>query len=722
MGNPTRFMVSWDDHSTHLVARLGYLLERQKLVDVTLMCNTHSLKVHRSVLAACSPYFERELGNHPMIVLKDMKFSVLKSLIEFMYCGETNVTEDNLHALVEAAKFFEVKGLSSLAHESLQESKPIKPPSLVGSTTSQTRICQVSSSPVPVTPISPKLSENGNYSSPVSVIARLGQNNSTNEKRPCAGRGRPKAHLQSPCCEPLVSKPAPITPPQTESAQILLSLAGSNLSYISPSKHKTNDSSINNSSSSTIMNHQESPMSNGLDNNNPNFNDDLDQKYKRGKKRPADSLDENRYDVKKSMPNDIKTDEDVNRSPLLASLLTKNDKLDEKPKIQKPQETQTQNSERYINALKGAGLPTDIPILIENGDGNYITLTENVYDILAKEDALHFQLTDNMNLANLKQPEEMVNNIPEVAQPNLPIIDLEPNVEDPILRNIKSHSPPDNPDDVVLYKVADDGNIEKYVLTSEDIKAFKESISSNPERKKDSPLLSVSEINMPLENKSSPMITKILDCGNEKFSEALLGRLPLRKRGTFKLNSTASDTDMLQQMNNVCTQPNAVGTADVDVEYVVVGEDSVQLDLMGSTSSGNKNDPLKNSTNIKMEDVAEEEMSVLEAMMNNTIEFSTEDGDYQMHSNEEVFSNDQNDNEKMILSNVLMCTGAENSNSHVGLDHFGFKPEDVDSRNSDCNQQKKSKMYVDLDLTGNDFISEPVTEEVVLTNELNPNS
>jgi len=51
-------MVSWDDHSTHLVARLGYLLERQQLVDVTLMCNTHSLKVHRSVLAACSPYFE----------------------------------------------------------------------------------------------------------------------------------------------------------------------------------------------------------------------------------------------------------------------------------------------------------------------------------------------------------------------------------------------------------------------------------------------------------------------------------------------------------------------------------------------------------------------------------------------------------------------------------------------------------------------------------------
>jgi len=468
-------------------------------------------------------------------------------------------------------------------------------------------------------------------------------------------------------------------------------------------------------------------MSNGLGNNNPKFNDDIEQKYKRSRKRPSDSIDDNRYDLKKSMSNnDIKTEEDVNRSPLLASLLTKNDKPDEKFKVQKPQETQTQSSERYINALKGAGLPTDIPILIENGDGNYITLTENVYDILAKEDALHFQLTDNMNLANLKQPEEIVSNMHELAT-HSNTSTIETNLEDPILKNIKSHSPPDNPDDVVVYKVADDGNIEKYVLTSEDIRVFKESITPNPQRKRDSPLLSVSEINVPLENKSSPLITKILDCGTERFSEALLGRLPLRKRGTFKLNSSSSDVDMLQQMNSVCTQSSsAVGTADNDVEYVVVGGDSVQMDILGTSSSNNdcnKNDSLKNDISMKIEeDVAEEEMSVLEAMMNDTIEFSAEDGDYQMHSSEEVFSSDQNDNEKMILSNVLMCTGAENSNSHVGLEHFGFKPDDMDSRNSDCNHQKKSKMYVDLDLSGSDFISEPVTEEVVLASELNPSS
>lgn len=65
-----------------------------------------------------------------------------------------------------------MKGLSSLAHESLQDSKSIKPPSLVGSTTTQTRICQVSSSPIPVTPITPKVAENGNYSSPVCKYSK----------------------------------------------------------------------------------------------------------------------------------------------------------------------------------------------------------------------------------------------------------------------------------------------------------------------------------------------------------------------------------------------------------------------------------------------------------------------------------------------------------------------------------------------------------------------
>jgi membrane associated rhomboid family serine protease len=78
---------------------------------VTILCFIVWLET--VVLTLCNlmlqTILQRQLGMYPLIVLKDMQFSVLKSLIEFMYCGETSVTEDNLSALLQAAKFFQVR-------------------------------------------------------------------------------------------------------------------------------------------------------------------------------------------------------------------------------------------------------------------------------------------------------------------------------------------------------------------------------------------------------------------------------------------------------------------------------------------------------------------------------------------------------------------------------------------------------------------------------------
>lgn len=56
-------------------------------------------------------WFQRELENNPHIVVKDMQFNVLQALIEFMYYGETRITEENFTSLIEAAKLFEVRQL-----------------------------------------------------------------------------------------------------------------------------------------------------------------------------------------------------------------------------------------------------------------------------------------------------------------------------------------------------------------------------------------------------------------------------------------------------------------------------------------------------------------------------------------------------------------------------------------------------------------------------------
>jgi len=54
----TQLQLKWPNHSSHLLTGLKSLFKNEQLVDCTLKCNKHSLKVHRSVLAACSPYFE----------------------------------------------------------------------------------------------------------------------------------------------------------------------------------------------------------------------------------------------------------------------------------------------------------------------------------------------------------------------------------------------------------------------------------------------------------------------------------------------------------------------------------------------------------------------------------------------------------------------------------------------------------------------------------------
>lgn len=67
------------------------------------------VKIHYFYIIYFYFLLQRELENNPLIVIKDMQFNVLQALIEFMYYGETRITEENLTSLIEAAKLFEVR-------------------------------------------------------------------------------------------------------------------------------------------------------------------------------------------------------------------------------------------------------------------------------------------------------------------------------------------------------------------------------------------------------------------------------------------------------------------------------------------------------------------------------------------------------------------------------------------------------------------------------------
>nr|CAI5819505.1 unnamed protein product [Callosobruchus analis] len=67
------------------------------------------------VLAACSPYFQHLFIDlpckHPVVVLKDVKYTEIKAILEYMYKGEVNVAQDQLAALLKVAEDLKVKGL-----------------------------------------------------------------------------------------------------------------------------------------------------------------------------------------------------------------------------------------------------------------------------------------------------------------------------------------------------------------------------------------------------------------------------------------------------------------------------------------------------------------------------------------------------------------------------------------------------------------------------------
>lgn len=70
------------------------------------------------VLSACSPYFNALFINHPekhpIVILKDVPYNDMKSLLDFMYRGEVSVDQERLTAFLRVAESLRIKGLTEV--------------------------------------------------------------------------------------------------------------------------------------------------------------------------------------------------------------------------------------------------------------------------------------------------------------------------------------------------------------------------------------------------------------------------------------------------------------------------------------------------------------------------------------------------------------------------------------------------------------------------------
>lgn len=115
--SPSEFCLRWNNYQLNLLSVFEQLLEKQLFVDVTLCCEGgYSVKAHKIVLSACSPYFQALFNDtpcdHPIVILKDVQWSDLKSILSFMYKGEIHVSQDQIGPLLKLAELLKIRGLS----------------------------------------------------------------------------------------------------------------------------------------------------------------------------------------------------------------------------------------------------------------------------------------------------------------------------------------------------------------------------------------------------------------------------------------------------------------------------------------------------------------------------------------------------------------------------------------------------------------------------------
>ncbi|KAK9882347.1 hypothetical protein WA026_020869 [Henosepilachna vigintioctopunctata] len=120
------YCLRWNNYQSNMTSVFHQLLRNEDFVDVTLACNDLSLKAHKVVLSACSSYFQKLLlenpCTHPTIIMPpDVCYSDLKFIIDFVYKGEIDVSQEELQcvqratdptrSLLKTADQLKIKGL-----------------------------------------------------------------------------------------------------------------------------------------------------------------------------------------------------------------------------------------------------------------------------------------------------------------------------------------------------------------------------------------------------------------------------------------------------------------------------------------------------------------------------------------------------------------------------------------------------------------------------------
>ena len=113
---PERLSISWDEYQSNIVKCFKSLRSEDDLFDVTLVSDDQKqVTAHKLVLSASSEYFKsifkRNKHSHPFICLSGVRAQDVQNILDFIYNGEVQLLQDDLHKFMEVAQRFKLEGL-----------------------------------------------------------------------------------------------------------------------------------------------------------------------------------------------------------------------------------------------------------------------------------------------------------------------------------------------------------------------------------------------------------------------------------------------------------------------------------------------------------------------------------------------------------------------------------------------------------------------------------
>jgi len=110
------FTLKWEKHLKNLARAFHCHRNEGHFCDVSIACEDKVIEAHKLVLSASSLVLNKILKKyphpHPLIYLKGIRAVDMNALLEFVYCGEVKVSQDQLKPFMEAAEELMVQGLT----------------------------------------------------------------------------------------------------------------------------------------------------------------------------------------------------------------------------------------------------------------------------------------------------------------------------------------------------------------------------------------------------------------------------------------------------------------------------------------------------------------------------------------------------------------------------------------------------------------------------------